>query len=261
MVRLGNLDSPGALHHRTLRLAPIMNTPAMVMLLVALATRQAPANPVFAELKPDQEWRKLGRSLWFDPAAKKLVMKAKVVLREGPLEHLVCSKGTKEHEAILATDAIPSQIHAGLLLTGLKPGRPVQFAPRFLPPRGDKVAITVRWRIDGKDHSSDAKDWVMEEVKKTPLAVDWVFAGSQLYRDETTKKMRYAADDGDLITVANFASAILDLPLASSASDAERNYAANPKTVPPVGTEVFVVFAPRTLAPTPKADSGTKTPP
>lgn len=232
-----------------------MTTPAIVLLWVALAGPQHPADPA-TELKPEPAWKTLGRSLWFDPASRTLVMKAKVVLREGPLEHLVCSKGTKEHEAILATDAVPTQLHAGLLLTGLKPGRPVQFAPRLIPPTGDKVKITLRWRRDGKDHSSDAKEWVMDEVKKTPLAVDWVFAGSQLYHDQATNKMRYAADDGDLITVANFASAILDLPLVSSASDAERSYAANPKTVPPVGTEVFVVFAPRALAQTPRADSG-----
>ncbi len=234
----------------------IMTISALVLTLVAMGGPQAQARP--AELKPDAGWNALGRSLWFDPEAKKLVMKARVVLREGPLEHLVCLKGTKEHEAILATDAVPTQIHAGLLLTGLKPGRPVQFAPRFEPPTGDKVKMTLRWRADGKDQSSDAKDWVMDEVKKTPLAVDWVFAGSQLYHDRGTNKMRYAADDGDLITVANFASAILDLPLASSASDAERSYVANPKTVPPVGTEVFVVFAAPALAPAPKADLGRK---
>ena len=56
------------------------------------------------------------------------------MLREGPLEHLLCLKGTKEHEAILATDAQPRQIHAGLLLTGAEPGHPVRFLPKFEPP-------------------------------------------------------------------------------------------------------------------------------
>ena len=39
--------------------------------------------------------------------------------------------------------------------------------------------------------------------------------------------MIYAADDGHLVTVANFASSILDLPYRSSANDADRSYVAN----------------------------------
>ncbi len=91
-----------------------------------------------------------GRSLWFDPENKQLVVRAKVVLREGPLEHLVCLKGTKEHEAILATDAQPRQIHAGLLLTGAEPGHPVRFEPKFEPPAGTPIAIELLWMTDGK---------------------------------------------------------------------------------------------------------------
>ena len=56
--------------------------------------------------------------------------------------------------------------------------------------------------------------------------------------------MIYAADEGDLITVANFGSAILDLPFASSASDADRVFSADPAQVPPLGTEVFLMLRP-----------------
>ncbi len=57
--------------------------------------------------------------------------------------------------------------------------------------------------------------------------------------------MIYAADDGDLVTVANFASAILDLPFRSSASDADRSYVANPDRVPARGTPVTVYLSVR----------------
>ena len=79
---------------------------------------------------------------------------------------------------------------------------------------------------DGKLRKQDAREWVKGDNGK-PLARDWVFAGSQLYDDPFTKKKRYAADDGDLITVANFASAILDLPIESSANDADRAFMTN----------------------------------
>jgi hypothetical protein len=173
-----------------------------------------------------------------------LILRARVVLREGYLEHLMCSKGTKEHEAILATDAVPHLIHAGLLLTGAEPGHPVQFVPKFEPPAGPAIAIELLWTQDGKIHKSDARQWVKDE-KNAPLARDWVFAGSQFYEDPTTKQKRYAADDGDLITVANFGSAILDLPIESSANDADRVFSTNTAKIPPLGTEVFLSFGPR----------------
>jgi hypothetical protein len=198
-----------------------------------------------AQLRPEAQWRELGPSLWFDPGAKRVILRARVVLREGVLEHLMCSKGTKEHEAILATEAPPRGIHAGLLLTGAEPGHPVQFLPKFEPPAGSAIAIELRWLQDGQVRQSDARQWVRDEKTKAPLGIDWVFAGSLVYEDPVTKKSAYAADEGDLITVANFASAILDLPMASSANDADRVFAAQTERVPAVGTEVFVVLSPR----------------
>jgi hypothetical protein len=168
-----------------------------------------------------------------------------VVLREGILEHLMCVKGTKEHEAILATDAPPRLIHAALLLTGAEVGHPVQFQPKFAPPAGTPIAIELRWQQDGKLQKSDARQWVWDEKTKKPLAIDWVFAGSILDEDPITKKPRYGADDGDLFTVANFGTAILDLPMASSANDADRTFSARTEKIPPLGTEVFVVLSPR----------------
>src|SRR3954462_3630518 len=137
--------------------------------------------PTAPEIQPD--WKPLGRSLWFDPSAKQLVIKARVVLREGPLEHLLCLKGTKEHEAILATDAQPRQIHAGLLLTGAEPGHPVRFVPKFEPPSGTPIAIDVLWKTAGKTNRSDARRWVKDEKAGKPLSEGWVFAGSELFKD------------------------------------------------------------------------------
>jgi hypothetical protein len=225
------------------------------LLAIAAADDGAKAKP--AAIGPDPSWKSLGRSLWFDPKAKRLMISARVVLREGYLEHLMCSKGTKEHEAILATDAVPLQIHAGLLLTGAEPGRPVQFLPKFEPPTGSAIAIELRWNQDGKPHTSDARQWIRDE-KNTPLARDWVFAGSQFYEDPTSKQKRYAAEEGDLITVANFGSSILDLPIESSANDAERAFATNTEKIPPIGTEVYLSLGPRPVKSSEKAGAREK---
>jgi hypothetical protein len=233
---------------------------ASIALSVCLALTAGPPSAESTQgdsaLRPDPVWRELGRSLWFDPQEKRLIVRARVVLREGQLEHLMCKKGTKEHEAILASDAPPQGIHAGLLLTGAEPGHPVQFVPRFEPPAGTAIAIELLWHQDGKLQKSDARQWVWDEKTKAALGIDWVFAGSLVYQDPVTKKPAYAADEGDLITVANFASAILDLPMASSANDADRVFSARTAKIPPIGTEVFVRFAPRRAKPGGKLESG-----
>src|ERR1700677_910575 len=142
--------------------------------------------PAEKVLQPDPAWKELGRNLWFDKKAKKVILRARVVLREGYLEHFMCSKGTKEHEAILATDAVPHQIHAGLLLTGAEPGHTVRFVPKFEPPTGSTISIELRWLQDGQAKTSDARQWVKDEKAKAPLAIDWVFAGSEFYEDPAT---------------------------------------------------------------------------
>ena len=173
----------------------------------------------------------------------------------------MCSRGTKEHESILATDAVPFQIRTSLILTKAEPGKPAKFAPKFEPPTGDAIAIEIQWKKDGKVHKQQAREWVKNDKGKV-LDRDWVFAGSQFYDDPFTKKTRFAADDGDLITVANFASAILDLPIESSSSDADRSFQTNTPQIPELGTEVLVAFYPRNPKPAEKPAAKQKpTPP
>jgi hypothetical protein len=224
-------------------MSPILAT--SVLWLFLGQAPQPQAAPTNGALRPEPGWTKLAQNLWFDPKERRAILRAKVVLREGILEHLMCVKGTKEHEAILSTDAPPRLIHAALLATGAEVGHPVEFLPKFKPPAGTPIAIEVQWLRDGKLQKADARQWVWDEKTKQPLAIDWVFAGSILDNDPITKKPRYAADDGDLITVANFGSAILDLPMASSANDAERTFSARTEKVPALGTEVFLVLSPR----------------
>ncbi len=217
--------------------------------LLTLAQAGSPATPSADSFQPDPSWKPLGQDVWFDPTAKRVVLRARICMNDGALEHLLCSKATKEHESILATDAPPQSIHAALLLTGANPGHPVRFEPKFSPPTGSEIAIEVEWTQAGQKKKADAREWVKDGTSGARLTRDWVFAGSELFPDRRTNKMVYAADDGDLITVANFASSILDLPYRSSASDADRAYVANPEKVPPKGTPVTVYLAPRVVPP------------
>ena len=127
---------------------------------------KAGAKPAGESIQPDPAWKPQGRSLWFDPKQRRLYLRARVVLRDGYLEHLMCLKGTKEHEAILATDAVPIEIHRSLLLTRADQGKPVQFFPKFEPPTGSAIAIELQWKKDGKVHTQDARQWVKGDKDK-----------------------------------------------------------------------------------------------
>ncbi|MDB5350854.1 MAG: hypothetical protein JWN86_2101 [Planctomycetota bacterium] len=219
---------------------------ALAMILPAQAADR-PNGPPADKFTPDPAWKALDKtnSLWFDPRDRRLILRARVCLREGYLEHLLCSAQTKEHESILATKATPQAIHAGLILTKAEKGHPVRYRPRFEPPTGSKIDIRLEWVQDGKTKTIDARDWVLDEKKKKTLAEGWVFAGSDQFPDpDDATKTIYAADGGDLFTVANFTSAILDVPFASSGSDAERSYVANTEKIPPNNTYVTIFLRP-----------------
>jgi hypothetical protein len=89
---------------------------------------------------------------------------------------------------------------------------------------------------------------------RKPLAIDWVFGGSLFFPDpEDAKKPKlYAANGGDLICVSNFETAMLDLPVPSTQLDGDLQYEAFTERIPPLGTKVTVILAPRGFFPAPR---------
>lgn len=230
--------------------------PALLLLALAFSlAAQAPARPDGPppdSFQPDPAWKALDKShaLWFNPVDRTLVLRARVCLREGFLEHLLCLEQTKEHESILATNATPRMIHAGLLLTGAEKGHPVRYRPKFEPPSGTPIAITLEWKEGGKSKSIDAREFIKDSKAGKTLVEGWVFAGSDEFPDpEDPARIIYSADGGDLITVANFTSAILDVPFASSGNDEERSFVANTDKIPPRNTYVTMILRPKRPTP------------
>ena len=76
------------------------------------------------------------------------------------------------------------------------------------------------------------------------MEADWVFAGSFFVTDEKTGEKFYQAESGDLICVANFASATLDLSATSSATNDDLMFEAFTERIPPVGTLITVELVP-----------------
>ncbi|WP_339727887.1 YdjY domain-containing protein [uncultured Gimesia sp.] len=80
-----------------------------------------------------------------------------------------------------------------------------------------------------------------DETQPRLMKADWIFAGSGFSIDEMTGEKFYHAESGDLICVANFPTAIIDVSIASSASgEGNLLFEANQDKIPPRGTPVTI---------------------
>jgi hypothetical protein len=102
-----------------------------------------------------------------DRKHNRLLLKAKVVLREGVLEMFLCKSQTKEHESVLAVDSEAFVIHAGLQVLGAEPGSPARFDEKFHPPTGPRIDIWVNWTDEsGRKHRAKAQSWVRNVTRR-----------------------------------------------------------------------------------------------
>jgi hypothetical protein len=228
---------------------------ALLLTLAALGCEQddppptkKPAQP--AAKGPQAKRVPMGKNVFLEvqEGKRRVVVQAKVCLRMGQLEQLLCREKTKEHEAILSADADARDIHKALLLAGAEPGHPVKFVPpdKRLPPKGTKIKVLLQYQNKGRTVTVPAQRWIRNLRTEKELDVDWVFAGSLFTPDPFDSKAPpiYAANDGDVICVANFETAMLDLPILSSKDAAELAFAAWTDRIPALDTAVTVILEP-----------------
>jgi len=208
--------------------------------------KPAPA-PKADKAPPPAKKVELARNLFFETQGDKrrVIVSGSICLTKGPLELLMTRKNTKEHEAVITADVDAYKLHSALLATGAKQGQPVQYQPKYVLPTGQEIKITVVWEEKGQRKEIDGREWVRDANSKKTLATNWVFAGSRLIPNPLDpNKLIYLANDGDLVCVANFESALLDIPVKSSKDNTELSWEANTEKIPPVGTAVAVIFEP-----------------
>lgn len=157
-----------------------------------------------------------------DRAGNRLLLKTKVVLREGILEMFLCKAQTKEHESILAVDSEAFVIHAGLQVLGAEPGAPVRYEDEtFHPPTGAKLDIFVAWQEEnGTEHRVKAQSWVRSVTRRyyeQPL--DKLPAGVTL---DPEGELRYDAKNKVLIWFGPMSADQRDKLQAMSADQAYR---------------------------------------
>lgn len=191
-------------------------------------------------------WKRLSEKeeIWIDNQEKLVIVSGRICLTRGLLEMFACPKGMKEHESVVATYPIAMYVHQALLLVGANPGRTVQWEPEYKPAEGPKVQIEC-WFYDEKNElvKRNAKEMVKLVADGSPLKIDWVFGGSKFVTDSDGREL-YAANGGELICLSNFSSAMIDLPVPSTAEAGGLLFEANSEKIPPLDTPVLLVLKP-----------------
>ena len=193
-----------------------------------------------------------------------------VCLEKGLLELIACTKGSKEHESIVALSARAMHIHMGLLLLGADNGHPAMRKPVdgkksrwvHVPPRGDPIDVfLVVANKDGKLVEKPISDFIsksserVDEVdgavivapdqagklgdeQKRRLPHTFIFAGSHL-RENGPGPRQYMADlSGNVISIASFGDELLCLPFHQTRENDALMWQVKPGTLPKVGTKI-----------------------
>jgi hypothetical protein len=184
--------------------------------------------------------------LWIDKKMHAVAMTGKIAVRQGNLEMLACPQGTKEHESIVAVATKAAPVHAALLFLGAKPGHPSKFDDKFHPASGPEVQVLIRWTdTKGEKHEADGRTWIRNVKTGKSLEYPWVFGGSGFQVDPDTHEKYYNADGGDFICVANFPTAMMDLPIESPKAWEEHLFEPFTDRIPPKDTAVELVLIPK----------------
>lgn len=195
-------------------------------------------------------------NVWVDKKQKRVVLSCEVVRQQGQLELFLCLKQMKEHEAVVSVHSQAMIIHAALLAIGADPGSVAQFQDGFKPPTGTEIEVDLLWKNDqGEQKKARGQDWVRTVATGKAMEGKWVFAGSGFWTNPANGEKRYLAEDGDVICVSNFNSALMDVAMESTATDSELLFDAFTENIPPRGTRVTVLLTPKL---TPKPDEGEK---
>ncbi len=206
-------------------------------------------------------------------------VESSVCLHRGALELVACTKGTKEHESIVAMVARPMHIHAALLLLGAKPGTPAtrqQLGDQperwfDVPPSGGPVDVfLVLEDKDGKMVEHPISDFIVRSSNRSDdsTAADqaarlpthtFLFAGSVLDGDGPGPR-RYSSDEsGNVISLSTFGDELLCLPAIHSQDTRALLWQVNATNLPAVGSTVTLRLRPHFL-PAAKAAAATQPP-
>ena len=194
-----------------------------------------------------------------DREAGEVVVPAFVSIDAGWLEQVVCSRNTRDHEAILVVDVLPSQVHAALVLLGLTPGTPGHWRfeetadenrPRVrrIKPVGDRIRVGIRRITEDPRVTEPISEWIVNaEDDGAFIEQPWVFGGSTFFRPRPDAPELYAADQsGSLVGLVTFGDEVIGLEgvLSDQVDVDAAMWAVRTEVVPEPGTRVDLVLRP-----------------
>jgi hypothetical protein len=257
----------------------VPNNAASLSLFVS-TTQADEATPKKPVRKPARKPVKLP-GLVIDFEKRCVDLEATICLDDGFLELIACTKGSKEHESIVAVPAKAMHIHTALLLLGANNGNPAmrkqvgEEEKRWVhvPPRGDPIDVfLVATSKDGKAMERPISDFIVrssqrvDEVdgavitapnptgkrrdgKEAHLPHTFLFAGSHL-RDKGLGPRQYLADlSGNVISIATFGDELLCLPFHQTRDNDALMWQVKPKSLPKAGTKVTLRLRPNKAKP------------
>jgi len=174
---------------------------------------------------------------------KRVEIDGAILLEPGVMiEVLACTPSGKIHETVMTCDAVPSHVHAALLLIGMKRGKPVDFQGENMTPTGDPVKVTVRWKEGDHERTVRAEDLLKNVKANKPMAHQyWVFCGS--VEDPQNEDTPYLADlAGNIITTYHDSATVIDNPSEGGADDDLLSI--NGDVCPPPGTPITLILEP-----------------
>lgn len=195
----------------------------------------------------------------------------KICLEKGMLELVACTRGTKEHESIVAIDARPMHVHTALLLLGAEAGSPAMRRrstdedKRWIdvPPSGSNVDVLLVFPDNaGKlvEHpisefikrssveDGEVRDANAEKRAETKFPTHtFLFAGSHLVDDGPVPRPRkYLSDEsGNVISIVTFGDELLCLSGVHSDQKEALEWQVNATGLPAVGTKVTLRLRPQ----------------
>jgi hypothetical protein len=179
-----------------------------------------------------------------DVKNKQLRIDCYTVAADYPLEFLAVMTNTNEYEAIVRSDARPSDLHLALLMLGLTPGHPLQYSQsedKWYPPTGPLIRIYFEYQEAGKTIRIPAYQWMRDiTTKQPPTTFDWCFTGSRFL--DTGEYGPNAT--GQLISVVNNDLSVLDVPALKSRAMDSRQWERNTPAMPPMNTPVTMILTP-----------------
>ncbi len=212
------------------------------------ATPAAPARPAPPKLPEPKGAKRLSPDfdVWVDPKEGVVIVDGQICLREGMLEMFACTRNSKEHESIVSVNSKAYLVHVGLLALGAVPGHPVQFVPKYKPPTGTEIDVLVQYMDeDGNEETVRAQDWIKDIRTNKAMTYPWVFGGSTFWTDPDTGKKYYQGERGEFICVSNFGTAVLDIPVQSSAEEEALGFQTFTDRIPPLGAPVRLLLKPK----------------